>query len=209
MNNSDLLGVYTFQHAGGEFDVHLRSQERFFAPEFQARASWHTNLEGDTINIDWGKFGKYEMKLTDKETRAFSGSLVGKPESWRKMFRRRQFTVAEEKLMDSKWTLTHPKGSFEIEFRADGFNHFICEEFPAHSHWKYVHTSHPPSTLQPCACTQSVLWKRAPFPQEEVNLKSHRIASRHPQVVRERGLGYSHALRKLGQVWRVRARDRC
>ena len=37
--------------------------------------------------------------------------------------------------MDSEWELEHPGGKFNVEFRADGFNHFVCNDFPAHSHW--------------------------------------------------------------------------
>ena len=48
---------------------------------------------------------------------------------------KRTFTVAELMLMDSEWELEHPGGKFNIEFRADGFNHFVCNDFPAHSHW--------------------------------------------------------------------------
>ena len=33
------------------------------------------------------------------------------------------------------WQFIYEKGSFEVEFRADSFNHFVCKEFPAHSHW--------------------------------------------------------------------------
>ena len=32
-------------------------------------------------------------------------------------------TVAEEKLMDSEWEFQHPTGKFNVEFRADGYNH--------------------------------------------------------------------------------------
>ena len=49
---------------------------------------------------------------------------------------KRKFTVAETKLMDSEWELEHPGGKFNVEFRADGFNHFVCNDFPAHSHWR-------------------------------------------------------------------------
>ena len=41
------------------------------------------------------------------------------------MKRRREFSVAESSLFDSEWMLEHPGGQFKIEFRNDGFNHFI------------------------------------------------------------------------------------
>jgi hypothetical protein len=114
MPSKDFMGVYTFEHAGGSFDVHLRSQERFFAPKFQAKATWHMNLEMTVINIDWGKFGKYELTMTDAGTKAFSGSAVGKPESWRKMHLKRPFTEAELKLMDSKWNFMRACRSYPL-----------------------------------------------------------------------------------------------
>lgn len=59
----------------------------------------------------------------------------------------RQFTVAEMTLMDSEWTLQHAGGSFNIEFRADGYNHFICNDFPAHSHWRLDNSESPTPTV--------------------------------------------------------------
>ena len=120
-----LIGIYTFEHPGGSFDVHLRSKGRFFAPRFQARATWNCTEAGELF-IDWGKYGQYKLDIVDPATRAFSGAAVGKPESWRKMVRRREFSVAEQAIMDSEWNLEHPGGSFLVEFRADGFNHCAC-----------------------------------------------------------------------------------
>ena len=40
---------------------------------------------------------------------------------------RRPFSEAEAKLMDSVWDFQHPGGSFEVEFRADAFNHFVSK----------------------------------------------------------------------------------
>lgn len=130
-----LLGVYNFQHPGGQFDVHLRPGGRFFAPNFQARASWSVSEDGEMF-IEWGKFGQYKLSITDPAARAFEGAAVSNAQSWRKMALRRPFTVAEMKLMDSEWELEHPGGKFNVEFRADGYNHFVCNAFPAHSHWR-------------------------------------------------------------------------
>ena len=142
-----LVGVYEFQHPGGTFHVHLRTQGRFFAPNFQARATWNIT-EGGELFIDWGKYGQYKLQLVDPATRAFEGAAVGKPESWRKMKLHRPFTVAETKLFDSEWMLEHPGGKFPVEFRADGFNHFVCNDFPAHSHWRLEDDATPTPTLQ-------------------------------------------------------------
>jgi len=132
---SKLLGVYDFEHPSGKFDVHLRTGGRFFAPNFQARATW-TITEAGELFIDWAKYGTYQLQLKDPTTRYFEGSAVGKPESWRKMTLQRKYTTAEEQLFDSQWELEHPGGKFPIEFRADGFNHFVCNDFPSHSHWR-------------------------------------------------------------------------
>ena len=79
-----LEGVYKFEHPGGEFEVHLRPELRFFAPKFQAKATWHITETGE-LTIDWGKFGQYALQLKDPPTRTFEGSAVGKPENWRKV----------------------------------------------------------------------------------------------------------------------------
>jgi len=135
-----MVGVYNFEHAGGSFEVHLRTQSRFFCPKFQAKASWYVN-EQDVVFIDWGKYGTYELTLvkvddpTDPKVLEFTGSATGKPESWRKMQLKRRFSPAEQALFDSEWSFEHKGGSFPIEFRADGFNHFVCNQFSAHSHW--------------------------------------------------------------------------
>ena len=39
------------------------------------------------------------------------------------------------------WQFIYEKGSFEVEFRADSYNHFICKDFPAHSHWTMSNNS--------------------------------------------------------------------
>lgn len=141
-----LEGVYNFEHAGGTFDVHLRSKQRFFCPNFQAKAEWHCSEAGE-LEIKWGKYGEYKLQLKDPGTRAFEGSAVGKPESWRKMALKRQFTTAERQLFDSVWELQHPGGKFSVEFRADGYNHFVCADFPAHSHWRLDNDASPTPLL--------------------------------------------------------------
>ncbi|KAL1527985.1 hypothetical protein AB1Y20_009356 [Prymnesium parvum] len=141
-----LEGVYDFQHPGGNFEVHLRSKNRFFCPKFQAKATWELKEEGGEhkLYIDWGKFGKYEL-VVDLASKAASGSAVGKPESWRKMAFKRPFCAAELALFDSEWSFIHPKGDFKVEFRADGYNHFVCPDFPAHSHWRVEDDSPTPT----------------------------------------------------------------
>lgn len=133
--------MYDFQHAGGNFDVTLRSNGRFFCQKFQAaKATWAAGEKDgkEVLSIDWQKYGKYELAVVDGNKESLSGSAVGKPESWRKMQLKRPFTPAELNIFDSEWNFIHPGGSFKVEFRADGYNHFVCKDFPAHSHWKFV-----------------------------------------------------------------------
>ena len=52
------------------------------------------------------------------------------------MGKKRDFTLVESKLMDSEWELEHEGGKFLVEFRADAYNHFICNDFPDHSHYR-------------------------------------------------------------------------
>lgn len=92
-----LVGIYDFEHAGGAFDVHLRPQGKFFAPKFQARAFW-TCTEAGELFIEWGKYGQYKLELADAASRAFAGSAVGKPESWRKVMTTPNRTLEEKAL---------------------------------------------------------------------------------------------------------------
>ena len=103
---TDLEGVYDFAHPGGTFDVHLRPGGRFFAPLFQARASWSL-AEDQRLLIDFQKYGRYELTRLEGSAE-FEGSAVGDPSNWRKMKRRRPFSEAEAKLLDSVWELQHP-----------------------------------------------------------------------------------------------------
>merc|ERR1712039_3724 len=35
----------------------------------------------------------------------------------------------------TEWSFSWSGGSFPVQFKADGYNHFKCEDFPAHAHW--------------------------------------------------------------------------
>ena len=140
----DALGIYSFTHPGGEFEVHLRDKGRFWAPRFQCASTWQMDSDGG-LKIDFAQYGKYELRKEDDG--GYSGSAVGKQESWRKMAKTRDFSAAELAVMDSKWEFEHAGGSFEVEFRADAFNHFVCEQYPAHSHWYLEKAETPTPTL--------------------------------------------------------------
>eukprot|EP00325_Prymnesiales_sp_UTEX-LB-985_P034204 CAMPEP_0174718994 /NCGR_PEP_ID=MMETSP1094-20130205/30537_1 /TAXON_ID=156173 /ORGANISM="Chrysochromulina brevifilum, Strain UTEX LB 985" /LENGTH=207 /DNA_ID=CAMNT_0015919229 /DNA_START=54 /DNA_END=677 /DNA_ORIENTATION=+ len=149
---AQLQGVYNFQYAGGEFEVSLRSGGRFFCQNYQQPADWSWDPPTGKISINWKKYGAYEL-IQDKEitegadARCFTGSLKDKPESWRKMSFKRDFTKAEMQLFDSEWEFIHKDGSFPVKFKADGYNHFICDQFPSHSHWKLENGASATPTL--------------------------------------------------------------
>ena len=44
--------------------------------------------------------------------------------------------------MDSVWNFQHPGGSFEVEFRADAFNHFVSKVWLGHSASLLLHHTH-------------------------------------------------------------------
>lgn len=160
-----MVGVYKFDHAGGSFEVHLRSKSRFFCPTFQAKATWYAN-DQDMVMIDWGKFGSYEMALVkvddpnDPKVLEFEGSVTGKPENWRKMQLKRRFSKAEEALFDSEWNFEHTSGQFPIEFRADGFNHCArcCSRLTVPHSMRLL----PAAGARPHACAPSRPSPRAP-----------------------------------------------
>ena len=94
----NICGVYDFAHPGGVFDVHLRSNGRFFAPKFvAAKSSWRLSTSESSCNsckvgpqnrlhIEWGKYGRYTLEM-DKNDKlpGFAGAVDGNPEDWRKV----------------------------------------------------------------------------------------------------------------------------
>ena len=139
-NGSPGPGVYTWLHAGGSFPVSLRPNGVFHCQNFPALASWQD--EQQRRIVDWKQYGKYEFALAADGS--LEGGAVGNHANWRKMLFLRPFTAPESKLMagpgGSAWDFQWEKGSFEVEFRCDGFNHFHCTSFPEHSHWSMDET---------------------------------------------------------------------
>ncbi len=129
------LGVYEFLHAGGSFHVALRPNGFFFCAEYAAQATWQ--VVGSNLYIDWKNYGQYEFAVVNPVS--LDGSVIGDSSQWRKMVFLRPFNRTEMAIMGqgfgTVWNFEYEHGSFEVEFRCDGFNHFICETYPAHSHW--------------------------------------------------------------------------
>mmetsp|Transcript_22824 Transcript_22824/g.34252 ORF Transcript_22824/g.34252 Transcript_22824/m.34252 type:complete len:207 (+) Transcript_22824:87-707(+) len=137
---SELVGWYDLSWKGGTFEVCLRPCGVFFCPRFQAQASWE--LVGNVVQIDWKNFGKYEMTIMGADKK-MEGHKVPKNEAdegnWRKASFNRPLSAEELALIGdgagSEWDFQWSGGSFPVQFKADGYNHFKCEDFPAHAHW--------------------------------------------------------------------------
>jgi len=135
----DLVGWYDFSWKGGSFEVCLRPAGHFFCPQFQAPARWE--LEGDVVRIDWAKFGKYEMQVAaDKSMEGHGVPKNTEDESnWRHAAFKRPLSLEELAVLGdgagTEWDFQWSGGSFPVQFKADGYNHFKCEDFPAHAHW--------------------------------------------------------------------------
>ena len=131
----------------------LRPSGVFYCSKYPSQASWL--LSEGTITINWGTFGTYELTreaaeegvgggggVSVGEATCFKGSLVGKPASWRTMTSTRiGFSEIETCLYGegggSVWSFIWSGGAFDVEFRFDGFQHFVCPQFPTHSHWSF------------------------------------------------------------------------
>merc|ERR1711918_293209 len=38
----------------------------------------------------------------------------------------------------TEWDFAYDGGSFKVQFKSDGYNHFKCPTYPAHSHWSIL-----------------------------------------------------------------------
>merc|ERR1719326_1381049 len=61
------------------------------------------------------------------------------PNNWRTSTFLRDLSPVEKLLCGdgagSEWNLIHAGGQFPIKFKCDGYNHFNCDDYPAHAHW--------------------------------------------------------------------------
>mmetsp|Transcript_5660 Transcript_5660/g.11515 ORF Transcript_5660/g.11515 Transcript_5660/m.11515 type:complete len:203 (-) Transcript_5660:87-695(-) len=142
---AELVGWYDLSWKGGAFEICFRPGGYFFCPRFQAPARWE--LEGDVVRIDWAKFGKYEMQVS--ADKSMEGNAIPKntedESNWRKAAFKRPLSQEEMVLIGdgagTEWDFAWTGGSFPVQFKADGYNHFKCEDFPAHAHWSLEGTT--------------------------------------------------------------------
>jgi len=133
----ELSGHYNWIYASGNFPVSLRPSGVFNCPKFPASSSW--KHENDNLSVNFGKYGTYLMKSSSNTNKIFEGYLSTNPNDWRKMEYVKPLSESETLLIGdgggSVWEWEWEKGTFEVEFICDAINHFVCKQFPAHSHW--------------------------------------------------------------------------
>mmetsp|Transcript_52492 Transcript_52492/g.125430 ORF Transcript_52492/g.125430 Transcript_52492/m.125430 type:complete len:204 (-) Transcript_52492:96-707(-) len=140
MSMADIVGWYDLEWSGGSFEVCFRPGCKFYCPRFQEASRWE--LTGDVVKVDWGRYGKYELTFT-AATKSMDGYKVPKNEAdeknWRKAKFKRPLSAEEVALIGdgagTEWDFQWSGGSFPVQFKADGYNHFKCQDFPAHAHW--------------------------------------------------------------------------
>ena len=96
------------------------------------------SIEDGILVINFQKYGEYVFSIIPG-AHELSGSLKGNTEKWRKIQLIREFSASEMSIFGegygTAWTFEYAKGSFEVEFRSDAYNHFVCDQYPTHSHW--------------------------------------------------------------------------
>mmetsp|Transcript_12399 Transcript_12399/g.36856 ORF Transcript_12399/g.36856 Transcript_12399/m.36856 type:complete len:236 (+) Transcript_12399:163-870(+) len=149
-DSSRFAGWYKFTHPGGEFEVCLRPGGCFYAPDFPSNSRWCVlPTGGDSIGIAWGKYGNYQLKVTQPApAMQLEGAAVPPvegdapgPNDWRRMSFARPLSDVEATLLSptgggTEWAFEYESGRFAVQFRGDGYNHFHCQQYQAHSHWK-------------------------------------------------------------------------
>lgn len=132
------FGIYEWSYAGGAFLVQLRPNGTFYCEKYQAQSYWQ--VVENKIYVDWKNYGQYEFVITNPSL--IEGCVRGDASKWRKMRFVRGFNDLETALIGSGhgtvWNFQYEKGAFDVEFRWDGYNHFVCPQYPAHSHWTIV-----------------------------------------------------------------------
>lgn len=132
-------GVYNWAYKSGQFKVAFRPSGIFHCSKYPGQATWSVD-SSNLLTVNWKNYGVYEFQLTSPGATTVEGGVQGNLSNWRRLEFLREFTPTERALLGehgfgSVWNFIYEKGAFEVEFRADGFNHFNCPQYPAHSHW--------------------------------------------------------------------------
>jgi hypothetical protein len=130
------VGVYRWSYKGGQFDVSFRPLGVFQCSKYPGEANWNVNAS-NLLTVNWKGFGCYEFPLSGGST--IDGYAQGNTSNWRKIEFLRDFSLTEQLILGegfgTAWDFVYDKGSFEVELRCDSYNHFVCPQYPAHSHW--------------------------------------------------------------------------
>jgi hypothetical protein len=128
-------GIYRWLYKSGQFEVAFRPQGVFYCSKYPGEASWQID-HGNKLLVNWKSYGVYEFSLSSSTPSAsIDGFAQGTPSNWRKLEFLRDFNQTERLLLGdqgfgSAWNFIYEKGAFEVEFRCDSFNHFVCPQFP-------------------------------------------------------------------------------
>jgi len=76
--------VWNFEYEHGSFEVQFLfdSYNHFICPTYPAHSHWKM-IDGRAIEIDWGKYGTYDLEIITDEAKLI-GSKKGQPFNWRR-----------------------------------------------------------------------------------------------------------------------------
>ena len=79
---------WKFEYEGGSFGVQFKADgyNHFNCPSYPSHSHYSLDSHGtgNTIEIDWGKYGTYVLAI-DPDTKTATGSTKGNPQDWRRM----------------------------------------------------------------------------------------------------------------------------
>eukprot|EP00441_Pelagodinium_beii_P032802 CAMPEP_0197631184 /NCGR_PEP_ID=MMETSP1338-20131121/8438_1 /TAXON_ID=43686 ORGANISM="Pelagodinium beii, Strain RCC1491" /NCGR_SAMPLE_ID=MMETSP1338 /ASSEMBLY_ACC=CAM_ASM_000754 /LENGTH=484 /DNA_ID=CAMNT_0043202589 /DNA_START=23 /DNA_END=1477 /DNA_ORIENTATION=- len=132
---ADVIGWHNMYWSEGQVKVCFRPGGNFYCAEHQVDATWHI-FDGELL-IDWKKFGRYVLSVDQGKN--LKGHAIPDSKNWRKTLYFGALTPIEQLLFGdgdgTEWEFKGPDGSFSVEFRADGDNHFVCPTIPGDAHW--------------------------------------------------------------------------
>lgn len=137
------LGVYNWTYAGGSFEVEFRPNGVFYCKNYAVSGS-NWKIQDNILVVDFKKYGVYVFPTNN------NGIIEGYAQNDQNNWRRLQFVsnlsdvfnlIANANGAGSVWQFHWEGGSFEVQFHVDTFQHFVCPQFPAHSHWTILNNS--------------------------------------------------------------------